>query len=77
VLEDARAHYVSVFPQTLSHQNWPGNHYFRVHPLWVRFSNYQLPRKVEEYHFQRDASAPALTRKPWWRSLLRSARQRN
>jgi hypothetical protein len=77
-LEEARARYVSVFPQKLSHQNWPGNHYFWARPLWIRFSNYQLPRKVEEYRFRPDAAARARTRAPWWRSLLRPApRQRN
>ena len=79
-LEEApRARYAfRSFRKKLSHQDWPGNHYFWVRPLWIRFSNYQLPRKVEEYRFRPDVAAPARTRAPWWRSLLRSTpRQRN
>jgi len=49
--ERITAHYFSVFPQKLSHRNWPGNHYFRVRPAWIRFSNYNSPRTVEEHQF--------------------------
>ena len=44
-------HYLSVFPEKLSHRNWPGNFYFRARPQWIRFSNYYSPRVVEEHNF--------------------------
>ena len=43
--------YLSVFPQKASHPNWPGNHYFRIRPRWMRFSDYHMPRSVEEFRF--------------------------
>jgi len=43
--------YFTAFPQKLSHRYWPGNHYFRVRPQWVRFSNYNSPRLVEEHRY--------------------------
>ena len=46
-----RDFYLSVFPQKASHPSWPGNHYFRVRPRWMRFSNYHMPRSVEEFRF--------------------------
>jgi uncharacterized pyridoxamine 5'-phosphate oxidase family protein len=46
-----RDFYLSVFPQKASHPNWPGNHYFRVRPHWMRFSDYHMPRSVEEFRF--------------------------
>jgi len=75
--EQARAHYISVFPQKFTHQNWPGNYYFQVRPLWVRFSNYHRPRKVEEFRFANEDSA--LAHAGWWRRLMHtpSSRQRN
>lgn len=50
-LERITRHYLSIFPEKLSHQVWPGNHYFRVRPLWVRFSDYHAPRTIEEHEF--------------------------
>lgn len=46
-----RDFYLSVFPQKASHPNWPGNHYFRIRPRWMRFSDYHMPRSVEEFRF--------------------------
>jgi uncharacterized pyridoxamine 5'-phosphate oxidase family protein len=46
-----RDFYFSVFPQKVSHAHWPGNHYFRVRPRWMRFSDYHMPRLVEEFRF--------------------------
>ena len=46
-----RDFYLSTFPQKLSHPNWPGNHYFRVRPHWMRFSDYHMPRSVVEFRF--------------------------
>lgn len=53
------AHYFSVFPQKLSHRHWPGNHYFRVRPAWIRFSDYNSPRSVEEHQFALPVEANA------------------
>lgn len=44
-------HFFSAFPDKLSHRHWPGNHYFRVRPRWIRYSDYNSPRLVEEHHF--------------------------
>jgi hypothetical protein len=44
-------HFFSVFPNKLSHRHWPGNHYFRVRARWIRYSDYNSPRLVEEHHF--------------------------
>lgn len=46
-----RDFYLSVFPHKASHPNWPGNHYFCVRPCWMRFSDYHMPRAVEEFRF--------------------------
>lgn len=46
-----RDFYLSIFPQKASHPNWPGNHYFRIRPRWMRFSDYHMPRTVEEFRF--------------------------
>lgn len=77
VLDEARASFIATFPQKASHQNWPGNHYFRVRPLWVRFSNYHPPRKVEEFRFGPDEQF--LRRGSWWQRLSgrMPERQRN
>lgn len=73
-LEEARAFYLKIFPDKLSHQNWPGNFYFRVTPVWVRFSNYDPPRKIEEYSLlAQDQEA-----KGFWRMLTgKDRRQHN
>jgi hypothetical protein len=73
-LDRARSQFFSAFPQKLSHQNWPGNHYFLVRPLWVRFSNYHPPRKVEEFRFVApETPAPGVG---WWPKLLRGQKRR-
>ena len=60
----ARDIFLAAFPLKSSHQVWPGNFYFRVRPLWIRFSSYYQPRRVEEYQL---GALPAA--KPWWRRL--------
>ncbi len=50
-LERITQQYFSIFPEKLSHRDWPGNHYFRVRPSWIRISDYNSPRTVEEHHF--------------------------
>jgi hypothetical protein len=62
--EAARDIYLAAFPQKSSHEGWPGNFYFRVRPLWIRFSSYYQPRHVEEYQL---GAMPAA--KSWWRRL--------
>jgi hypothetical protein len=76
-LEEALALYLSVFPQKMSHPDWPGNYYFRTRPTWVRYSNYDPPRRIEEFRFGLDRRAQA--ERSWWQRLMRSLqdRQRN
>lgn len=50
-LDRITQYYLSAFPGKLSHRNWPGNFYFRAHPLWIRYSDYHSPRSVEEHQF--------------------------
>lgn len=49
--EEAFEQYFSTFPAKLSHRYWPGNHIFCVKPRWIRFSDYNSPRSVEEHHY--------------------------
>ncbi|HUO02123.1 MAG TPA: pyridoxamine 5'-phosphate oxidase family protein [Rhizomicrobium sp.] len=65
---EAVAHYLSVFPDKASHPTWPGNHYFLVRPLWIRFSDYDTPRRIEEHSFAAD-NAAAVPRS-WWQKLI-------
>jgi uncharacterized pyridoxamine 5'-phosphate oxidase family protein len=71
--DEARRLFLATFPQKTSHQNWPGNHYFWVRPLWVRFSNYNPPRTVEEFRF--GTEEPSSARGPWWRLFRGETRQ--
>src|SRR5690242_1166246 len=36
-------------PQNRSHRDWPGLTYMRFRPRWIRYSDYGIPWKVEEY----------------------------
>ena len=67
-LERLRAHYLTVFPEKASHQGWPGNCYFRVRPYWARLSDYDQPRRIEEYQLAPGPSSPH--RSNWWQSIL-------
>jgi hypothetical protein len=74
-----KAFYISVFPQRSSHEYWPGNDYYRVKVRWARLSNYNSPRKVEEFAFPVDETLYPLKRS-WWALLRRPrrvSRQRN
>ena len=53
--EQVFAQYFAVFPDKLSHRYWPGNHVFRARPRWIRLSDYNSPRSVEEHHYPSDA----------------------
>ena len=77
--ERLKAFYISAFPQKTSHEYWPGNDYYRVRPHWARLSNYNSPRKIEEFSFPLDESLYPLKRS-WWARLRRPRRvspQRN
>jgi len=39
-LERMKALYLSVFPDGREREKWPGITYFRVRPLWVRYSDF-------------------------------------
>ena len=71
--DEALGFFLATFPQKTSHQNWPGNHYFRVRPLWVRFSNYSPPRTVEEFRF--DTEEQSRPRRSWWQRLVRAPKR--
>jgi hypothetical protein len=62
-LEYITRHYLSVFPEKLSHRVWPGNFYFRVRPLWIRYSDYHSPRSVEEHQFPTPSASKSLVRR--------------
>lgn len=57
--------FMTAFPRKASHEYWPGNDFYRVKPYWARFSNYNPPRKVEEFHFPENMPEP-LNRRRWW-----------
>jgi len=42
--------YFAVFPDGRDRQNWPGMTYFRVTPVWIRFSDYNVnPPQIVEF----------------------------
>ena len=47
-LDRLKSIFLSAHPDYASHEFWPGNHYFRLTPRWVRFSNYNQPRRIAE-----------------------------
>jgi Pyridoxamine 5'-phosphate oxidase len=75
-LERIRACYLSVFPEKTSHQNWPGNCYFLLRPLWIRFSNYYSPRTVEEYDMSDGRAGRPSSSGRNWLSFLKPGRGR-
>lgn len=54
--ERLRDGFVAAFPAKAADEYWPGNHYFLVTPVWLRFSSYYRPRRVEEYRFAPEAA---------------------
>lgn len=58
--------FMTTFPRKASHEYWPGNDFYRVKPYWARLSNYNPPRKVEEFHFPENRPEP-MRRRRWWR----------
>ena len=67
-LEKMQQLYLATFPQKASHPNWPGNYYFLARPSWIRYSDYRMPRKIEEFRFDADISASP--KKGWWNKLV-------
>ena len=67
--ERLKAFYFSIFSRKGSHEFWPGNDYYRVRPRWARLSDYNFPRKVDEFSFPLDEALYPLNRN-WW-DLLR------
>jgi general stress protein 26 len=48
-LERLKAIYFGVFPDGRDRQHWPGLTYFRVTPVWIRYSNFRTdPPEVVE-----------------------------
>jgi hypothetical protein len=66
--ERLKAVFMDRFPYKAFHEYWPGNDFYRIRPYWARFSNYNPPRKVEEFYFPENIPAP-LQRRRWWQIL--------
>lgn len=47
--EELISTYYKACPHNVGHQNWPGLTYLRLRPRWLRYSDYGMPWKVEEY----------------------------
>lgn len=76
-LDRFRSEYITCFPDKDSHQYWPGNSYFRVRPLWIRFSDYDPPRRIEEYRFPVHQVAVSPTHSLWQTLFGLEQRQHN
>jgi hypothetical protein len=79
-LDRIKAFYLSAFPQKASHEFWPGNDYFRARPRWIRLSNYNIPRQIEEFEFPAIENQYPALRQSWWRGFRDSwgrEKQRN
>ena len=50
-LERLKAIYFEAFPDGPQREGWPGLTYFRVKPRWIRMSDYNRPRRIEELTF--------------------------
>jgi general stress protein 26 len=49
-LERLKEVYFGVFPDGRERQQWPGLTYFRVTPVWIRYSNYNVnPPEIIEF----------------------------
>ena len=56
--DSAKELYIAGLPENAGMAAWPGLTFFRVRPVWVRFSSYGRPWRVEELRFD----APKVTR---------------
>ncbi len=50
-LKECEKTYLKKFPDRVVRSMWPGLTFFRVRPVWLRFSSYGHPWYVEEYSF--------------------------
>lgn len=48
---EVRKIYMHARPQQAGMLNWPGLTFFRVKPIWIRFSDYGQPWRIEEMSF--------------------------
>ena len=49
-LQRLKGIYFDVFPDGRERQSWPGMTYFRVTPVWIRYSNYNVnPPQIVEF----------------------------
>jgi hypothetical protein len=66
--------FMAAFPQKASHEYWPGNDFYCIRPYWARLSNYNTPRKVEEFSFP--GNEPVPSRRHWWQPFSSGGHQR-
>lgn len=50
-LEECRKIYLSKFPERSARSFWPGLTFFRIRPVWLRFSSYGRQWYLQEYRF--------------------------
>lgn len=48
-LERLKRVYFEVYPDGVQRQQWPGITYFRVHPSWIRYSDYRVSPNILEW----------------------------
>ena len=65
-LESARRTYLECLPDAVDRVQWPGLIFFKVRPVWLRYSEYGRGWKVEELRFPENALPPP-SRSVWQR----------
>jgi uncharacterized pyridoxamine 5'-phosphate oxidase family protein len=48
-LERLKEVYFEVYPDGRERQSWPGLTYFRVRPIWAKYSNFAPPESIFEF----------------------------
>jgi len=48
-LDRLKKAYFTVYPDGVERQSWPGITYFRVRPIWARYSNFNDPTTIIEF----------------------------
>jgi general stress protein 26 len=48
-LDRVKEIYFGVYPDGRTRQNWPGMTYFRVRPVWARYSDFNRPQTIVEF----------------------------
>ncbi len=51
-LEETKQIFAQERPELVGHIQWPGLAFFRVRPVWIRFSSYSKPWRVKEFTFR-------------------------